>query len=164
MLLRTSKKQAEVSNKDIATLLDLPLTHISHWFRTDKHFSIPGADVWFDLKDILKITDDSFDAAITEFEMVDGKYDMGNRVYSDKGISPTLNCDGASWGTLGKDYRIRKLTPVECERLQAFPDHYTKYGKDGEEISDTQRYKCLGNAVTTTVITYLIEEMFKNEE
>ena len=72
-----------------------------------------------------------------------------------------LNCDGASWGTLDKDYRIRKLTPRECERLQAFPDDWTRYGKDGEEISDTQRYKCIGNAVTTTVISYLINEMFR---
>ena len=42
--------------------------------------------------------------------------------------------------------KIRRLTPTECERLQGFPDGWT----DG--ISDTQRYKCLGNAVTTTVI------------
>lgn len=59
-----------------------------------------------------------------------------------------------------KDYRIRKLTPRECERLQAFPDDWTKYGKNDEEISDTQRYKMCGNAVTTTVITHLINEMF----
>ncbi len=51
---------------------------------------------------------------------------------------------------------IRRLTPTECERLQGFPDNWTKYGlfEDGKvrEISDTQRYKCLGNAVTTNVI------------
>ncbi|KKN74990.1 hypothetical protein LCGC14_0384920 [marine sediment metagenome] len=41
---------------------------------------------------------------------------------------------------------IRRLTPIECERLQGFPDNWT------EGISDTQRYKCLGNAVTTNVI------------
>ena len=41
---------------------------------------------------------------------------------------------------------IRRLTPTECERLQGFPDGWT------EGISDTQRYKCLGNAVTTKVI------------
>lgn len=58
------------------------------------------------------------------------------------------------------NYRIRRLTPVECERLQAFPDDWTKYGKDDELISDTQRYKCIGNAVTTTVITHIINEMF----
>ncbi len=43
--------------------------------------------------------------------------------------------------------RIRRLTPIECERLQGFPDGWT------EGVSDTQRYKCLGNAVTTNVIT-----------
>ncbi len=42
--------------------------------------------------------------------------------------------------------KIRRLTPTECERLQGFPDGWT------EGISDTQRYKCLGNAVTTNVI------------
>ena len=49
-------------------------------------------------------------------------------------------------------FRIRRLTPIECERLQGFPDDWTKYGADGEIISNTQRYKCLGNAVTTTVV------------
>ncbi len=51
---------------------------------------------------------------------------------------------------------IRRLTPKECERLQGFPDDWTKYGllKNGKvvEISDAQRYKCCGNAVTTKVI------------
>lgn len=59
-------------------------------------------------------------------------------------------------------YLLRKLTPVECERLQGFPDNWTKYGKDGELISDTQRYKCCGNAVTTNVITAIVNEMFDN--
>ena len=58
-------------------------------------------------------------------------------------------------------YRIRKLTPVECEKLQAFPPNWTKYGKDGELISDTQRYKCCGNAVTTSVITAIVDDMFE---
>ena len=39
-------------------------------------------------------------------------------------------------------------------------DDWTKYGKDGELISDTQRYKCCGNAVTTNVITAIVDEMF----
>jgi DNA (cytosine-5)-methyltransferase 1 len=49
--------------------------------------------------------------------------------------------------------RIRRLTPTECERLQGFPDGWT------EGISDTQRYKCLGNAVTTNVITAIFERL-----
>tara|TARA_R100001082_G_scaffold106611_1_gene79639 strand:- start:38 stop:388 length:351 start_codon:yes stop_codon:yes gene_type:complete len=51
-------------------------------------------------------------------------------------------------------YSIRRLTPVECERLQAFPDNWT------EEVSNTQRYKCLGNAVTTNVITFLMDRIY----
>lgn len=57
--------------------------------------------------------------------------------------------------------RIRRLTPIECERLQGFPDDYTKYGENGEVMSDTQRYKMLGNAVTTNVVTYVAEAVFK---
>ncbi len=55
---------------------------------------------------------------------------------------------GVSWGTDKPQSarNIRRLTPIECERLQGFPDNWT------EGISDTQRYKCLGNAVTTNVI------------
>ncbi len=48
---------------------------------------------------------------------------------------------------------IRRLTPVECERLQGFPDGWT------EGISDTQRYKCLGNAVTVNVIQAITEKL-----
>lgn len=57
--------------------------------------------------------------------------------------------------------RIRRLTPVECERLQGFPDGWTEYGidEDGREIkiSDTQRYRSLGNAVSTNVIKVIFE-------
>ena len=52
--------------------------------------------------------------------------------------------------------QIRRLTPLECERLQGFPDGWTEQGIDikGNEvsISDTQRYRALGNAVTVNVI------------
>ena len=46
---------------------------------------------------------------------------------------------------------IRRLTPLECERLQGFPDNWTKVGSEGP-ISDTQRYKMCGNAVTVDVV------------
>lgn len=54
---------------------------------------------------------------------------------------------------------IRRLTPMECERLQAFPDNWTLEGVDGP-ISDTQRYKMCGNAVTTNVIQAVFERIF----
>ena len=52
--------------------------------------------------------------------------------------------------------RIRRLTCLECERLQSFPDNWTAEGTEGK-ISDTQRYKCLGNAVTVNVIRELMK-------
>lgn len=55
--------------------------------------------------------------------------------------------------------KIRRLTPIECERLQGFPDKWTENGltKEGSQtqISDTQRYKLLGNAVTVNVVEFL---------
>ena len=55
--------------------------------------------------------------------------------------------------------RIRRLTPKECETLQGFPDNFTKYGENSEEISDTQRYKMCGNAVTVPVVQYIMENI-----
>lgn len=51
-------------------------------------------------------------------------------------------------------FAVRKLTPVETERLQGFPDNWT-FGP-----SDTQRYKQCGNAVTTTVVTSIINKLY----
>lgn len=65
--------------------------------------------------------------------------------------------------TLTPEMRIRRLTPIECERLQAFPDNWTQYAADGTEISDTQRYKMCGNAVTTNVIQAVFEKIFESE-
>lgn len=50
---------------------------------------------------------------------------------------------------------VRRLTPLECERLQGFPDNWTVM------LSDTQRYKCLGNAVTTYVIEWIGKRIFE---
>lgn len=52
--------------------------------------------------------------------------------------------------------RIRKLTPIECERLQTVPDNYT----DG--VSDTQRYKMLGNGWTVDIIAHILSFIKKN--
>lgn len=44
-------------------------------------------------------------------------------------------------------YVLRRLTPLECERLQGYPDDWTKYADTGEEIKDTPRYVALGNSL-----------------
>ena len=61
------------------------------------------------------------------------------------------------WGVLDTNYKIRRLTPIECERLQGFKDGWTEFGKDGELISDSQRYKVLGNAVTVNVVKHIFD-------
>ena len=55
---------------------------------------------------------------------------------------------------------IRNLTPLECERLQGFPDNWTKTDKNGNEIKDTNRYRMLGNAVTVKVVEEIIKRLF----
>lgn len=53
---------------------------------------------------------------------------------------------------------VRKLTPIECERLQGLPDNYTK------GISDSQRYKCLGNAFNVDVVAHILTFVKKHNE
>lgn len=59
---------------------------------------------------------------------------------------------------------IRRLTPLECERLQAFPDSWTSHGHDGKPISDTQRYRVIGNAVTVTIPQKLITKLINHHK
>ena len=62
------------------------------------------------------------------------------------------------------NHKIRRLTPIECCRLQGFPDDWNEKGIiDGEivEISDTQRYKQCGNAVTVDVVQAVAERILK---
>ena len=65
-----------------------------------------------------------------------------------KGVAQTID---TSCNQLVVTDKIRRLTPIECERLQGFPDNWTKEGTEGL-ISDTQRYKMCGNAVTVDVV------------
>lgn len=53
------------------------------------------------------------------------------------------------------DYGVRRLTPVECERLQGFPDNWTKV----EGASDTSRYKAMGNAVTVNTVSWILRRI-----
>lgn len=70
-----------------------------------------------------------------------------------KGIANTL--DTGEPQAVFNGNRLRQLTPIECERLQGFPDNWT------EGVSDTQRYKQMGNAVTVNVIKAIFERLDK---
>ena len=63
----------------------------------------------------------------------------------------------------GKNKLIRRLTPLECERLQGLPDNFTKYYADGSLVSDSERYERCGRTVTIPVIK-AIGERLKNVE
>ena len=88
------------------------------------------------------------------------KQGQGQRIYSIYGKSITLSALGGGWGAKTGLYETikngekccRKLTPIECERLQNVPDNYTL------EVIDSQRYKMLGNGWTVEVIKHI----FKN--
>jgi len=72
-----------------------------------------------------------------------------------KGVAQTLDT-ACNQGVVTD--KIRRLTPIECERLQGFPDNWTKEGIEGL-ISDTQRYKMCGNAVTVDVVQAVAERI-----
>jgi DNA (cytosine-5)-methyltransferase 1 len=77
-----------------------------------------------------------------------------DRIYSSSGIAPALTAsDSAKSRRILTSFGVRRLTPLECERLQGFPDDWTA----GE--SDTARYAVLGNAVTVPVAQWLGERI-----
>ncbi len=88
------------------------------------------------------------------------------RIY--KNNAPTIQ---SRYGTGGDNIpyvnNIRRLTEIECERLQGFPDDWTRFGDfDGKrkEISSTQRYKLLGNAVTVKVVEVVGKRILERTE
>ncbi len=117
-------------------------------FWTNIPFDMPD-DKGILLKDILE-------AEVGEKFYFNGKIgsSQANRVRDMSGKSVTLSAHGggagAKTGLYQNNDRIRKLTPIECERLQGLPDNYT------EGVATTNRYKCLGNAFNVDVIAHIL--------
>lgn len=77
-------------------------------------------------------------------------------LHADK--SPTIRCQvNGNVLCLTRDF-LRRLTPIECERLQTLPDNYTA------GVSNSQRYKMLGNGRTVDVIAHIFREVFGKTE
>lgn len=87
-----------------------------------------------------------------------GHHSQGMRIYHEDKKS---NCLNVCHSSIPKSKEIeteteifyRKLTPIECERLQTFPDNFTNY------VSNSQRYKCLGNSWTVDVISHIFNQI-----
>lgn len=94
-----------------------------------------------------------YSAIIQALNEMNTNESQSKRIYTDDGVAVTLNSEGGGMGAKTGLYFtgnvVRRLTPLECERLQGFPDNWTEGFKDGT------RYKMLGNAVTVNVAEYL---------
>jgi len=77
----------------------------------------------------------------------------------DDGVANTLNGfdtgDTRTTHAVVSRMVVRRLTPIECERLQGFPDGWTQVGTDEKPTADSHRYKQLGNAVTVNVAEWI---------
>ena len=92
-----------------------------------------------------------------------GDFYQWRRTYFRKNKSGVSPCLTANMGTGGHNVPLKsesledKLTPLECERLQTAPDNYTNH------VSNTQRYKMLGNGWTVDVIAHIFNNLQKSE-
>jgi len=80
-----------------------------------------------------------------------------DRIYNSNGKFTTLSSEIGGRNNIINENKIRKLTPIECERLQTVPDNFSKE----PNISDTQRYKMIGNGFTIDVIAHIISHLTK---
>lgn len=135
-LLRNNKNK---TNKEIAEALGKPITMVEHWFRSDKSFSVPDADIWFDLKALLGITTTEFDDYVTVFETKEGMFDKNNRCYDTNGKMSTL--------MTGKSDNI--IEPV------AEPVAIASRTRDNDDGTRTKKFEAGGNKANclTTVRT-----------
>ena len=81
-----------------------------------------------------------------------------NRVFDERGISPALTRHNSNYAIS----RMRRLTEIECERLQGFSDNWTQYGDYNgtiKPIAKTQRYKLIGNAVTVDIVELIAKRL-----
>ena len=105
--LRDYKFASNFSNKEIAEILNVPLTKVEHWFRQDDCFSIPEPELWLKLKSLLGIETDEFDKSIMTFEEKEGVFEKSERHYFAEGIAPTLT------STTAGNEKIITTTSVE---------------------------------------------------
>ena len=84
----------------------------------------------------------------------------GKNKGADLKICPTISSNAFQENNLLNG--VRRLTEIECERLQGFPDNWTQYGDYNgtiKPIAKTQRYKLIGNAVTVDIVTMIAKRL-----
>ena len=96
--LLNALENSNKTKKQVAEELNDKFSTVEHYFRKvgSEFFCIPSENHWFELKEILNIETDEFDAPITEFEIRDGRYDMADRVYNPEYKAPTVIASGVA--------------------------------------------------------------------
>lgn len=102
----------------------------------------------------------------------DAEGNLPPEVWAEQDVAPTLNVfdnSGHSRATVlnvADDLRVRRLTPLECERLQGFPDDWTRWRVEGEGLSrkvveqkDSRRFQQMGNAVAVPVAQWVLNRI-----
>lgn len=96
----------------------------------------------------LRIGRDSSDFVAQPIYSFDTQFGSNAAVFEDQ--SPSITMPGLA---------VRRLTPLECERLMGWPDDHTRWTADGKEQADTNRYKQCGNGVATPVAKWVGEQL-----
>jgi DNA (cytosine-5)-methyltransferase 1 len=81
---------------------------------------------------------------------------FGNYAQGEVGKTLLARDDITTSDLIATKFSVRRLTPLECERLQGYPDGWTEFGADGELISDNQRYKAIGNSVAVPCVVLVL--------
>lgn len=84
------------------------------------------------------------------------------RSYTDEG-GPMFTLTTIDLHAVAHDYIVRRLLPLECERLQGWPDDWTRWDADGKEQTDSHRYKQTGNGVASPVAEWVGRQIFAAE-
>lgn len=147
---------SDLDDNDIRKIMEIPKHIVNDNERQRRLYSIEGIS-----PTVLARSDTPKILLLGYLEMKAGK--QIRSVYDIEGLSPTV--DTAQGGhrqvkvLIKPEYQVRKLSPLEIFRLQAFPDEYYYTLKEDLKISNTQLYKMAGNAVTTSVIKSIADQI-----
>lgn len=89
----------------------------------------------------------------------------GRYPIKDGRLAPTVKVgttiDTAAPPAISGSMGVRRLTPRECERLQGFPDDWTRWDADGNALPDSARYRMMGNAVAVPVAEWVARRIME---
>lgn len=184
------ESRGSLTYKEIAINLNLPLTQVEHYFRTDKSRAIPSVDNYKKMKELLNLNN-KWDSLVMDFETKQSTYEQNLRLYDINGKSPTLtlNCNvpikighfnkggqgDRIYSVNGKSVclsangggRGEKTGLYDVDKIirKLTPNECCRLQgfPDGycDSVSKTQGYKGLGNSFTVPVIKHLIQSMIK---